>query len=336
MWCLGNEMDGPGRSGTRPPTSTAGSPPRPPGRCGMVDPTSSSWRAARRARRCRPSASGSATVLDRGLRAGRPHLGARLLRGGGRRPRLVPGLRRGHGPLHRRSWSPPRTHVACAAEQPTKRIHISFDEWNVWYQTGRVPAAAGHDWPVAPRAARGPLQRRGRRGGRQPADLPAAAHRPRALRVAGPAGQRDRADHDRAGRAGPGGRRSSTRSPRPPGYAAARCCRSRSTRPAVRDGQVRRRRTLDAVATHDPETGAVALFAVNRAPSETVALWTSACAPSPRSCRFWRPGRSADRQPVCGEPPRTTPRSSRPAPGHLRGRHPTERFRWRSRRCPGR
>jgi alpha-N-arabinofuranosidase len=38
-----------------------------------------------------------------------------------------------------------------ARKRATKRIHISFDEWNVWYQsrlTGHVPTA---DWPVAPR-----------------------------------------------------------------------------------------------------------------------------------------------------------------------------------------
>lgn len=38
-----------------------------------------------------------------------------------------------------------------ARKRATKRIHISFDEWNVWYQgrlTGQLPTA---DWPVAPR-----------------------------------------------------------------------------------------------------------------------------------------------------------------------------------------
>jgi alpha-N-arabinofuranosidase len=38
-----------------------------------------------------------------------------------------------------------------AARKATKRIHISFDEWNVWYQ-GSSPSQppAGDDWPVAP------------------------------------------------------------------------------------------------------------------------------------------------------------------------------------------
>ena len=84
-----------GRSATRPPTSTAGSPPRPAARCGWSTRTSSSWCAARRRRACRRSASGSGRAR-RGLRAGRPHLRPRLLLGGGRRPRLA-------------SWPPPWT-----------------------------------------------------------------------------------------------------------------------------------------------------------------------------------------------------------------------------------
>jgi alpha-N-arabinofuranosidase len=38
-----------------------------------------------------------------------------------------------------------------AAGKHTKRIHISFDEWNVWYQKrAESHPAAGDDWPVAP------------------------------------------------------------------------------------------------------------------------------------------------------------------------------------------
>ncbi len=41
--------------------------------------------------------------------------------------------------------------AARAAGKHTKRINISFDEWNVWYQksTPSVPPS-GDDWPVAP------------------------------------------------------------------------------------------------------------------------------------------------------------------------------------------
>jgi alpha-N-arabinofuranosidase len=39
-----------------------------------------------------------------------------------------------------------------ARKRASKRIHVSFDEWNVWYQS-RTPAQlpTGADWPVAPR-----------------------------------------------------------------------------------------------------------------------------------------------------------------------------------------
>ena len=48
------------------------------------------------------------------------------------------------------------TEVAAVADEVSaakcsdKRIHISFDEWNVWYMT-RTPAQMPTDWPVAPR-----------------------------------------------------------------------------------------------------------------------------------------------------------------------------------------
>ncbi|MBK5248152.1 MAG: alpha-N-arabinofuranosidase [Actinomycetales bacterium] len=38
-----------------------------------------------------------------------------------------------------------------AAKKQTKRIHISFDEWNVWYQQrAESEPPSGQDWPVAP------------------------------------------------------------------------------------------------------------------------------------------------------------------------------------------
>ena len=84
----------------------------------------------------------------------------------------------------------------------SKRIDLSFDEWNVWYLSRfqqRRPGAG-----LASRAApdRGSLQRDRRGGRRQSADLAAAARRPRRRRVRGAARQRDRADHDRARRLG--------------------------------------------------------------------------------------------------------------------------------------
>ena len=83
---------GPGRSATRPPTSTAGSPPRPPRRCGgRPRPRARRLRQLER-RRCRPSGRGRRRAR-RGVRLRRLHLAARLLRAGRGRPRQLPRVR---------------------------------------------------------------------------------------------------------------------------------------------------------------------------------------------------------------------------------------------------
>jgi alpha-N-arabinofuranosidase len=73
----------------------------------------------------------------------------------------------------------------------SRQIHISFDEWNVWYQSAyeqdedRARQEAERQprpWPVAPHAAQ---------------EL-----RPGAVGMLGPAGQRHRADHERTWRTG--------------------------------------------------------------------------------------------------------------------------------------
>ena len=69
-----------GRSGTRPPTSTAGSRPRPARRCGWSTRRSSWSRAAARNSRMPTFGSWEATVLDGDVRRGRLHLAAQLLR----------------------------------------------------------------------------------------------------------------------------------------------------------------------------------------------------------------------------------------------------------------
>ncbi len=84
-----------------------------------------------------------------------------------------------------------------------KKMQLSFDEWNVWYLKEHQEGRRGQrrmDLRAAP--ARGRLFGRGCRRRRQPADDAPQAQRPRHLGVARPAGQRDRADHDRARRAG--------------------------------------------------------------------------------------------------------------------------------------
>ena len=82
-----------------------------------------------------------------------------------------------------------------------KRIDISFDEWNVWYQSRYEERGARRRLVRRQAADRGRVQRRGRGRRRWAAHLAAAAQRPRRRRVPGPAGQRHRTDHDRA--AGP-------------------------------------------------------------------------------------------------------------------------------------
>ena len=71
-----------------------------------------------------------------------------------------------------RSWRPPTTSRRCAAA--TRPINISFDEWNVWYQSryqrGR-PHHRGRRVAGGPSTARGRLFRRRCRRLRQPADL---------------------------------------------------------------------------------------------------------------------------------------------------------------------
>ena len=84
-------------------------------------------------RGCPPSARGrrrcSSTPTTRRL-----HLAARLLRGDRRRPGQLPGLRRS-------TWTRFIDAVVATADhvgaqlRSRKRIKLSFDEWNVWYQS---------------------------------------------------------------------------------------------------------------------------------------------------------------------------------------------------------
>ena len=84
----------------------------------------------------------------------------------------------------------------------SKRIDLSFDEWNVWYLSRFQNDGPEPGWPRRAAPDRGSLQRHRRGGRRQSADLAAAARRPRRRRLRGAARQRDRADHDRARRPG--------------------------------------------------------------------------------------------------------------------------------------
>ena len=203
MWCLGNEMDGPWQTGFM---------------------TADDYGKARRAHRrrdedgsTRTSNSSSAAPPDSGM----PTFGdwertvlehsydhvdyislPRLLPGARRRPRLLPRVGARHGLLHRhrRRDRRPRGRTRSAR---TKRINVSFDEWNVWYLEEHQESEEVDDqWRHAPRRLEDVVHGGRRRRRRQPADDAAQAQRPRHLGVARAAGQRDRADHDRARRPG--------------------------------------------------------------------------------------------------------------------------------------
>ena len=88
----------------------------------------------------------------------------------------------------------------------------------------------------------------------------------------GAAGQRDRADHDRAGRPVLEADDLPPVRPGVPVRGAATCCRSRVEAPTYETAKYGDAALVDAVATRDAETGDVAVFAVNRSLTETVTL----------------------------------------------------------------
>ena len=147
---------------TRPPRSTAGSPPRPPRPCGWWTPTSSWSPAAAPARACPPSPPGrrrsSSTLRPRRLR-----VDARLLRGARRRPRRAswPARSKWTGLIdERRGDHRPRRRPSA---QPTTGRTIAFDEWNVWSQRLHSPAVHARTGGEPARLMRGRLRRHRRR-----------------------------------------------------------------------------------------------------------------------------------------------------------------------------
>ena len=92
----------PGRSATRPPTSTAGWPPRRPRRCAWWTRASSWWPAAARTREMPTFGAWESTVLEHTY----DHVDYISLHAyyeqHGERPRQLPGRRGRDGPLHRR------------------------------------------------------------------------------------------------------------------------------------------------------------------------------------------------------------------------------------------
>ena len=268
MWCLGNEMDGPWQLG--PPLRRRlrqARRRRPRRRCASSTPSLELVVCGISSAHMPTFGEWERVVLDAHLRRRRLHLVPRLLRGEGRRPRQLPRLRASTWTTSSsRSSRPPTTSRPCSGSDKT--INISFDEWNVWYidRYHDVDKIDGHRQLAGrPAPARGRLLGRRRRRVRQPADLAAQARRPGHQRarlaqlvnviapiMTEPGGAGLAADHVLPVRAhlaaGARGRpRAQARLPTPTTTSAY------GTVPVV-----------DAVATHDAETGAAAVFLVNR------------------------------------------------------------------------
>ena len=208
----------PGRSGTRRPTSTAASPSRPPRRCARSTRASSSSPAAAPTARCRRSARGRRPCSTTPTTPSTTSACTPTTRSATATSRASSPPRSTWTTSSARSSRPPTT--SGAKRRSRKRINLSFDEWNVWYQH----EFAGHtnlELEQTPRAHRGHLLRRGCRGRRRLPQLLPAPRRPGQDRLPGPARQRHRPRSAPRRAAPPGGRRSSTRSRRPPGSPGA-------------------------------------------------------------------------------------------------------------------
>lgn len=159
-----------------------------------------------------------------------------------------------------------------AARKLTKRINISFDEWNVWYQhraESRPPS--GHDWPVAPvlledrynvadAVVVGSLLISLLRN----TDRVHAASLAQLVNVIAPIMTE------------PGGRswRQTIFHPfaQASNLAAGDVLRVAIESPTYETARYGEVPLVDAVATRDPESGATVVFAVNRSTSDDVAL----------------------------------------------------------------
>ena len=159
-----------------------------------------------------------------------------------------------------------------AIKKVAKRINISFDEWNVWYQhraESRPPTGA--DWPVAPvlledrynvadAVVVGNLLISLLRN----TDRVHSASLAQLVNVIAPIMTE------------PGGRswRQTTFHPfaQVSRYAAGDVLQVAIESPTYETAKYGDAPVVDAVATRDPETGAIALFAVNRSLTETVEL----------------------------------------------------------------
>ena len=258
MWCLGNEMDGPWQLGHG--TAERLRPARVQdraARCGSSIPTLELVV-------CGSSSAQMPTVRDVGagrargdLRRRRLHLVPRLLRAASTATTAASWPPRSTWTASSTRSSPPPTTSRRSAAATRRSTSPSTSG-----TSGTSPATSEVDRITdvervagRPAAARGRLLGRRRRRLRQPAHLADPARRPRHRGEPGPAGERDRADHDRAGRTGV----AADHVLPVRGDLAARRGVTLELKLEARNVPTPRctaRCLVDAVATHDAETGA--------------------------------------------------------------------------------
>lgn len=153
-----------------------------------------------------------------------------------------------------------------------KRIHISFDEWNVWYQhRAESQPPTGHDWPVAPvlledryNVADAVVVGNLLISLLRHTDRVHSASLAQLVNVIAPIMTE------------PGGRSWKQTIFHPfaqaSRYAVGDVLQVAIESPTYETAKYGDAALVDAVATRDPESGAVALFAVNRSLSETVSI----------------------------------------------------------------
>ncbi|KQY47146.1 alpha-N-arabinofuranosidase [Cellulomonas sp. Root137] len=159
-----------------------------------------------------------------------------------------------------------------AHKKVDKRIHISFDEWNVWYQhRAESKPPTGHDWPVAPvlledkyNVADAVVVGNLLISLLRHTDRVHSASLAQLVNVIAPIMTE------------PGGRSWKQTIFHPfaqaSRYAVGDVLQVAVESPTYETAKYGDASLVDAVATRDPETGAVALFAVNRSLTETVTL----------------------------------------------------------------
>ena len=133
MWCLGNEMDGPWQTGHKTAEEYGRLAAETARAMRQVDPGLELVACGSSSQSMPTFAAWEATVLRADVRPRRLHLPARLLRGedGDATPSWPPPWTWSHFIEQRRRH---RDHVGARLKSK-KRINLSFDEWNVWYQT---------------------------------------------------------------------------------------------------------------------------------------------------------------------------------------------------------